>query len=67
MNELIKMVSDRAGIDASQAETAINTVLEHLEGRLPAPIASQLRGALDGGGGDPGDQLKGGLGGMLGR
>lgn len=70
MNELIKTVSERAGIDASQAESAINAVLERLEGLLPDPIGSQIRGLLDGGGEGGGPDLGGladKLGGLLGR
>ena len=72
MEELIKKVTERAGIDASQAQSAIDAVLETLQDKLPDPIASQLRNALDGNAdfGDIGDKLKGmagGLGGMLGR
>lgn len=73
MDELIKKVAERAGIDATQAEQAVNAVFEQLQERLPEPIASQLKGLLDGGGGEGGDMadklkgLAGGLGGMLGR
>jgi hypothetical protein len=69
MDELIRMVSERAGINEDQARAATETVLGVLQERLPEPVASQLRGLLDssgGGGGGISDQLKG-LGGMLGR
>lgn len=68
MDELIGQVAQRAGIDQTQARTAVDSVLEFLKQRLPAPIAGQVEGALSGGG-DIGAQAGGlasGLGGMLG-
>ncbi len=69
MEELIKKVTERAGIDASQAQNAIDAVLEALQDKLPEPIAGQLRNALDGNAdfGGMADKLKEGLGGMFGR
>jgi uncharacterized protein (DUF2267 family) len=72
MDELISKVAERAGIDASQAQKAIEAVLEQLQERLPEPFGSQLQSLLtgDGEGNDLADQLKGlagGLGGLLGR
>lgn len=52
MDELIKMVSERAGIDADQARKAIETVVEQLEGKLPGPLAGQLKSLLGGNGAD---------------
>ena len=68
MDELIRAITERAGIDESQARTAIDTVIEHLEARMPAPISSELRGAIAGSSDIAGEaeKLKG-LGGMLGR
>ncbi len=68
MDELIGQVTQRAGIDQTQARTAVATVLDFLKQRLPAPLAGQIEGALSGGG-DIGAQaggLAGGLSGMLG-
>jgi hypothetical protein len=72
MDELITLISERTGIDRAQAQTAIELVLTHLQERLPEPIASQLRGVLEGStsSGDVADKLKGlqgGLGGLFGR
>ena len=63
MDQLVKMVSERAGIDDGSARTAVDTVLGFLKDRLPEPIAGQLDKAA---GGENVD-LPGGLGGMLGR
>jgi hypothetical protein len=68
VDELIHAITERAGIDESQARTAIETVLEHLEARMPGPVTSELRGAIAGNSDIAGEaeKLKG-LGGMLGR
>lgn len=42
MDQLAKMVSDRAGIDEGSARTAVDTVLGFLKDKLPDPIAGQL-------------------------
>lgn len=66
MDEIVKLVSQRAGIPEDKARTAVETVVAQLRQRLPAPIAGQLDSALTGGGGNLGDMAKG-LGGMFGR
>jgi len=68
MDELVKLVSERAGIPEENAKAAVDTVLGFLKERLPAPIASQVDGFL--GNPDLGKQIGGalgGLGGLLGR
>lgn len=72
MEKLVALVSEKAGIDAAKAQTAVTTVLSFLKDRLPAPVAGQLdqvvnkagEGEGEGGGG-LGDITKG-LGGMFG-
>jgi uncharacterized protein (DUF2267 family) len=64
MEELIKLVSQRAGISEGQARAAVETVLGFLKDKLPAPIAGQIDGLLSGK--SPGDLVQG-LGGLLGR
>jgi hypothetical protein len=61
MDELITTVSQRTGISADQARTAVQTVIDHLRSVLPEPLAGQLESFVGGGG-----QGQGGLGGMLG-
>jgi hypothetical protein len=56
VEELIKQVTEKAGISGDQAKTAVSTVLEFLKGKVPG-IGGQLEGLLGGGGGE------GGLGG----
>jgi hypothetical protein len=48
MDELINLVSQRTGLPPDKARLAVETVFEHIKGRLPAPIASQLDAMLQG-------------------
>lgn len=50
MDELVKLVSQKAGITEDQARTAVTQVLAFLKQRLPAPIAAQVDAVLSGGG-----------------
>ena len=49
MDELVKIVSEKAGISESQARTAVETVMGYLKDKLPAPLDSQVEKALDNG------------------
>ena len=62
MDELIKLVSQRTGIDEGAAKQAVETVIGFLKEKLPAPIASQLDGIL--GNPDLGKQAGNVLGGL---
>jgi hypothetical protein len=72
MEEIIKQVAERAGINEGQARTAVETVLGFLKNRLPEPIAGQLDGLVGGAAGaagglaDTAGNVLGGLGGMFG-
>ena len=74
MEELIKQVTERAGISEDQARAAVETVLGHLQKTLPAGLSQQLGGLLGGAGASGGvgqiadraGDLVGGLGGILG-
>lgn len=48
-NDLVQLVVERAGISEGQAETAVDVVLKQLKARLPAPLAAQIDGFLEGG------------------
>lgn len=73
MEELIKQVSERAGISEEQAQKAVATVMGYLKTALPGSVSGQLDGVLGAGTGAVGDlasragDLVGGLGGMLGK
>ena len=62
MDELVKLVTQKAGISEEQAKQAIAQVVEFLKQKLPAPIAGQIDGILKGGLPD----LSQGLGGLFG-
>ena len=73
MEQLVQMVSEKAGIPVETARTAVETVLGFIKERLPEPLASQLDGFIGGGsategeaGGGMLDDIAGKLGGMLG-
>ncbi len=59
MDQLVKMVSERAGIDEGAAKTAVDTVLGFLKDKLPDPIAGQLDKAAKGENVDAGSALGG--------
>jgi hypothetical protein len=52
MDELLKTVQDKTGLDLEQAQGAIEAVLGFIKDKLPGPIASQLEGLIGGGDGD---------------
>lgn len=68
MEKIVKMVSERAGISESQAETAVNTVASFLKDRLPAGLAGQVDSYLKGDGATGGASgMASKLGGMFGK
>jgi uncharacterized protein (DUF2267 family) len=48
MDELVKMVAKKVGINEAQAKQAVETVLGFLKDKLPEPIAGQLEAVLEG-------------------
>ena len=50
MEELIKLVSQKTGLSAEHARTAVETVVGFLKAKLPPAIAGQVDGVLNGGG-----------------
>jgi hypothetical protein len=67
MDEIVKAVMGKTGLSEGHARMAVETVLTFVKSKLPAPLASQVDGFLQGGaaGGAGGLDL-GGLGGALG-
>ncbi len=57
MDELIKTVSEKAGINGDQAKSAVTSVIDFVKAKLPM-VGEQLQGLL-GGGGDGGSPLAG--------
>jgi hypothetical protein len=64
MDELVRQIQERTGIDEAQARGAAETAINFIKERLPEPLRGQIDGFLSGGGasGNMPD-----LGGMLGR
>jgi uncharacterized protein (DUF2267 family) len=48
MDELIKQVTQKANISPDQAKQAVDTVLDFLKDKLPAPVVDQIKAALSG-------------------
>jgi uncharacterized protein (DUF2267 family) len=46
MDELVKLVQQKTGLQEAQAKQAVATVVGFLRDKLPAPIASQLDAVL---------------------
>lgn len=64
MDELVKLVAQKTGISEEQARTAVQTVVDFIKPKLPAPIGSQIDTILSGSAAsDIGKQLGGLLGG----
>ncbi|AVR44282.1 hypothetical protein C7S20_02860 [Christiangramia fulva] len=68
MDEVVKLVSKKAGITEDQARIAVQVVANVLKDRMPEGLASQVDVYLKGNGGknDLGD-IGGKLGGMFGK
>ena len=67
MDELIKLVSKKAGISEAKAKQSVETVIGFLKKQLPAPLAGQIDGLLSGSGSSNAlDEITNGLGGILG-
>ncbi|HVF29983.1 MAG TPA: hypothetical protein VNA22_03390 [Pyrinomonadaceae bacterium] len=70
MEELVRRVSEQAGISEDQARSAVSTVAEFLKEKVPAPYSSYIdsfmSGEGSGGGGGLGG-IAGGLGGLFGN
>lgn len=64
MDELVKLVSQKTGLPEAQARMAVETVLDFLKDKLPAPIADQIDNVIEGKGLGG---LAGGLGGLFGN
>ncbi|MCB9251707.1 MAG: hypothetical protein H6605_04525 [Flavobacteriales bacterium] len=70
MEELIKMITDKTGISADQAQTAIKTVSGFLKDKLPGGLGNQVENFLEKGSIDTENimnDLKGSLGNLFGN
>ena len=66
MDELVKLVAQKAGISEAQAKQAVETVMGFLKDKLPAPLDSQVEAVLSGGEMPDVEDLGKTLGGLLG-
>lgn len=46
VNELIRLVAQRAGISSAQASLAVSAMLSYLTARLPSPVVGRIREQL---------------------
>jgi hypothetical protein len=69
MEELIRRVSEKAGISEDQARAAVSTVAEFLKEKVPPAYSGYIDSFMSGGGGEGGgiSGMAGGLGGMFGN
>ena len=68
MDELVKLVSEKTGLSEQKARTAVETVVDFLKDKLPAPIAGQVDNVLSSADVTGGlEELAEGLGGLLGK
>jgi hypothetical protein len=61
VDELIKMIQEKTGIDANQARGAAETAINFIKERLPEPMRAQIDGLLGGAGATGGMPDLGGL------
>jgi len=47
VEEIVKTVSEKAGINADQAKTAVTSVIDFIKGKLPG-VGDQIQGLLEG-------------------
>jgi len=46
MNELVKMLQEKAGLSPEVAQKVVQTVLEYIEQKMPGPIGAGLKSLL---------------------
>ena len=66
MEQLIKMVSEKTGISTEQATTAVKTVMDFIQDKLPAGLKGSMDSLLSGGG-NMAEGIKDKIGGMFGK
>ena len=67
MEELIRRVSEKAGISEEQARAAVNTVAEFLKENVPPAYSGYIDNFMSSGAGGGNSGMAGGLGGMFGN
>jgi hypothetical protein len=46
MNELVNLIVTKTGIPAATAEAVVNTIVDYLKKKLPAPVGAQIDALL---------------------
>ncbi len=67
MDELVNLVSQKAGISQDQARMAVTVVIDFLKQRLPAPVASQMDALLNAQGGSTASSIGKDIEGLFGK
>jgi hypothetical protein len=67
MDELVKLVVQKTGLPEATARTAVQTVIDYLKKKLPAPVGGQIDAILQGGGSSGMGDVAKNIGGMLGK
>ena len=67
MNELVKAVTEKTGVDAATVTKVATACIDYVKGKLPAPLASQIEGLLNGQPPDVGGSVTSALGGLFGK
>jgi nucleoid DNA-binding protein len=47
MNELVNLIVKKTGIPAATAQVVVNTIVDYLKAKLPAPVGAQIDGLLN--------------------
>jgi hypothetical protein len=64
VDELIKRVSERAGINPDQAKKAVMSVIDFIQEKVPG-VGDKIKGLLEGGGDNPLGNIADKIGGMF--
>lgn len=70
MEQLVKLITAKAGISEAQAKQSIETIVDFLKDKMPAGIGSQVESFVKGGGSDMGNiagALKDKVGSLFGK
>jgi hypothetical protein len=67
MDDLVKLVSQKTGLSEEMSKMAVQTVVDYLKSKLPAPIAGQIDSVIGGEGTGNLGNLAQGLGGLFGQ
>ena len=70
MDQLVAQITEKTGLPADKVQEVVGMVVSFISDKLPAPLARQVTGLLEGGGAAAGgalDAAQKGLGGLFGK